>query len=205
VTFAADAPPGVASQYPRAMNALLGTHAKVIHGYPGTSSIQVAMQRGEVQASCAFMLSSLTSVFRTAFETGDLVPFIQFGHKSDKLPGVPHILDFARTDEDRQVFNLIFMRDIISRAIFAPPNIPADRKKELRAAFDTMVKDPTFLSTADKLGLPIGPLSGAEDEAFVNELMATPSAAVNRADAALAFGLGGTDNASKPPAHPDAR
>ena len=60
VTFAADAPPGVASQYPRAMDALIGTHAKVIHGYPGTGSIQIAMQRAEVQASCAFMLSSLT-------------------------------------------------------------------------------------------------------------------------------------------------
>jgi tripartite-type tricarboxylate transporter receptor subunit TctC len=192
VTFAASGPAGVGSQFPRAMNALIGTHAKVIHGYEGTGNMQVAMQRGEVRASCTYMLSALTSTMKTYYESGQLVPFIQFSHKSDQLPNVPHILDYAKTDEDKEVFKLIFQRDIVGRAIVAPPQIPAQRVTELRAAFDAIVKDPIFLADAEKRGLPIDPLSGAQDDAFVKDLMAIPATAVARANAVLASGLDGT-------------
>ena len=36
------------SQYPKAMNALLGTKFKIILGYPGGNDINLAMERGEV-------------------------------------------------------------------------------------------------------------------------------------------------------------
>jgi tripartite-type tricarboxylate transporter receptor subunit TctC len=190
VTFAADAPAGVGSEYPRAMNALLGTTADVIHGYSGTGNVVVAMRRGEVQASCVFMLSSLTSIFKGVYDAGELVPFVQFARKSELLPNVPYIMDYARTEEDKDVFKLVFMRDTLSRAIVAPPDIPAERKKELRAAFDQMVKDPDFQAQALKLGLPVHPLSGEADDAFVHDMMSVPPAAVARANAALESGLG---------------
>ena len=97
---------------------------------------------------------------------------------------------------------MVFMRDVISRAIIAPPNIPAERRQDLRTAFDAMAKDATFLAAAGKLGLPIEPLTGAEDEAFVDDLMSLPPAAVKRAREALAYGLGDGGNVSKPPARP---
>jgi tripartite-type tricarboxylate transporter receptor subunit TctC len=190
VTFAADAPAGVGSQFPRAINALLGTKADVIQGYSGTGNVVVAMRRGEVQASCVFMLSSLTSMFKSSYESGELVPFVQFARKSELLPNVPYIMDYARTEEDKDVFKLAFMRDALSRAIVAPPNISDERKKELRSAFDQMVKDPDFLADAAKLGLPIDPMSGQQDDAFVQDLMSVPPAAVARANEALESGLG---------------
>ena len=36
------------SQYPKAMNALIGTKFKIILGYPGGNDINLAMERGEV-------------------------------------------------------------------------------------------------------------------------------------------------------------
>ena len=44
------APPAArpSSQYPKAMNALLGTKFKIILGYPGGNDINLAMERGEV-------------------------------------------------------------------------------------------------------------------------------------------------------------
>ena len=44
ILLAAVAPSGVASEYPRALNALYGTRIKVIHGYVGTGNIVIAMQ-----------------------------------------------------------------------------------------------------------------------------------------------------------------
>jgi tripartite-type tricarboxylate transporter receptor subunit TctC len=190
VTFAADAPAGVGSQFPRAMNALLGTKAQVIQGYSGTAGVAVAMRQKEVQASCVFMVSSLTSMFRSAYESGELVPFVQFARKSELLPHVPYIMDYARTAEDKDVFKLVFMRDALSRAIVAPPNISDERKKDLRSAFDQMVKDPAFLADAAKLGLPIDPMSGQQDDAFVHDMMSVPPEAVARANDALQSGLG---------------
>jgi hypothetical protein len=148
------------------------------------------MKRGEIQTSCNFMVSALTSVFRTYFDSGELVPFIQFARKNELLPNVPYIMDYAKTAADKNVFKLVFMRDIVGRAIVAPPDIPQERKDELRAAFDQTVKDPSFLAQARKMGLPVHSMSGAADDAFVHELMSIPAADVARANAALQSGLG---------------
>jgi tripartite-type tricarboxylate transporter receptor subunit TctC len=184
----ASAPSGVASEYARAMNALFGTQIRVIHGYGSTPGMLLAMQRGEVQGSCGFMLSSLESVYRNEYHDGKLTPVVQFAHKSEDLKGVPHVLDFAKSDEDKAVFNLTFGRDVMGRPLLAPPALPAERTKELRAAFDAVVADPAFREAAERAKLPLVPMSGAEVEAFVRDMMATPPAAVARAGAALAFG-----------------
>jgi tripartite-type tricarboxylate transporter receptor subunit TctC len=184
----ASAPSGVASQYPRSLNALFGTRIHVIHGYGGTSAMALAMQRGEIQGSCAFQLSALKSAFRTSYEAGELIPIVQFARKSPELKGVPHVLDFARTDEERRIFNLVYNRDIMGRALAAPPGIPPARTALLRRAFEEALKDPELTETAARAGLPLTPMRGEEVEAFVRHMMAVPPEAVARARAALEFG-----------------
>lgn len=186
--FGASAPSGVASEYARSLNALFSTQIRVIHGYGSTGGMLLAMQRGEVQGSCGFMLSSLESVYRNEYGNGKLVPVVQFAHKSAELKGVPHVLDFAHSEEDKEVFNLVFGRDIMGRPLSAPPQIPAERTAMLRAAFDAVVVDPSFKEAAERARLPLVPMNGVEVEAFVKEMMSVSSAAVKRASEALAFG-----------------
>ncbi len=189
VLLAAVAPSGVASEYPRALNALYGTRIKVIHGYVGTGNIVIAMQNGEIQGSCAFMVSALKSAFRTHFENGDLTPILQAARRDPELKGVPHILDLARDDGEREVMRLISDRDIMARSIALPPGAPADRVATMRRAFDAIMKDPAFLEGAAKANLPILPNTGAEIEALVKRMMAAPAPVVARARAALEFGI----------------
>lgn len=186
--FGASAPSGVASQYPRSLNALFGTRIHVIHGYGGTGALLLAMQRGEIQGSCAFQLSALKSAFRTSYEAGELVPIVQFARKSPELAGVPHVLDLAHTEQDRQVFNLVYNRDILGRSVAAPPGLPPARVAMLRAAFDAAVKDPELIAAADRAGLPLIPMSGPQAEAFVHDMMSAPPQVVARARAALELG-----------------
>jgi tripartite-type tricarboxylate transporter receptor subunit TctC len=186
--FGASAPSGVASQYPRSLNALFGTRIRVIHGYGGTGALALAMQRGEIQGSCAFQLSALKSAFRTRYEAGDLIPIVQFARKSPELAGVPHVLDFARTVEERQVFNLVYNRDIMGRALAAPPGLPPARTALLRHAFDAAITDPELIAAASRAGLPLTPMRGEEVEAFVRDMMAVPPEVAARARAALEFG-----------------
>ena len=57
--FGATGPTGVNSEHPRGFNALFGAQIKVIHGYPGSTGVLLAMKRKEVQGGCGFALSSL--------------------------------------------------------------------------------------------------------------------------------------------------
>ncbi len=191
--LAATSPSGLASEYPRAFNAIYGTRARVIHGYPGTSDILVAMQNGEAQGSCAFMVSSLRSAFKTYFESGELKPIIQTARRDPTLAGVPHILDFARDEDERSVMRLVTDRDIMARTLLVAPGVPADRVAALRAAFDAIVKDKEFLDGAARASLPINPSSAAEVDALVKSMTGAKPEHIARARAALESGV--TENA----------
>jgi tripartite-type tricarboxylate transporter receptor subunit TctC len=186
--FGASAPSGVASEYARSLNSLFGTSIRVIHGYGSTGGMLLAMQRGEVQGSCGFMLSSLESVYHTQYEGKQLIPVVQFAHKSEELKGVPHVFDFAKSEEDKEVFKLVFGRDIMGRPLLAPPKLPPERTAMLRKAFDEVVVDPDFKQAVEKARLTLVPMSGAEVEAFIADMTSVSPAAVARASEALAFG-----------------
>jgi len=187
--FGAVAPSGIASEYPRSMNALLGTHIKVIHGYAGTAGLLLAMQRGEIQGACAYMVSALNSSFKADYAAGRLVPIIQFAKRSDELKGVPYMLDLARTDEEKQLFNLLYTRDIIGRLVAAPPDLPPERTAMLRAAFEATVKDPDIIESLRKSGMPLVPMSGQEVEAFVKRYVSVPPDVLARARSILDAGV----------------
>ena len=186
--FGASGPIGVDSEYARALNALFGTRMRVIHGYGGTPSVNLAIERGEIQGGCGYMLSSLQSVYRDDFTSGKLVPIVQFARKSDDLKGVPWIVDYAKSETDKQAYSLIFSRDILGRPIAAPPGLPPERTAALRAAFDAVTKDAIFIQAAQKANLPVEPMSGADVAAFVRDMLQASPDAIARARSALAFG-----------------
>ncbi|NIQ94637.1 MAG: hypothetical protein GWN87_10775, partial [Desulfuromonadales bacterium] len=114
----------------------LGANIKVIHGYPGSTGVLLAMKRGEVQGGCGFALSSLKARRRREWKSGKLRVVVQTGFKKHpELAGIPHLYDYVKSDEDKKVLDLIYGRHILGRPLAAPPNIPGDRTKALRAAF----------------------------------------------------------------------
>jgi hypothetical protein len=88
---------------------------------------------------------------------------IQVGFKKDpSIPDVPLLLDLARNDRERMMFEFISSSSLIGRSIFAPEGTPPERLKALRAAFEQMIKDPGFLATAKKRNHDIIPASAEE-------------------------------------------
>ncbi|MDH3239033.1 MAG: hypothetical protein OEO83_00060 [Alphaproteobacteria bacterium] len=187
--FGASGATGVLSEYPRAMNALIGTRAQVIHGYAGGTGVLLAMQRGEVQGSCAMALSTLKSVRLGDWQSGRLIVIVQNGFEpTPELKGVPHIYDFARNEEDRKAMELIFGRQTLGRPLAAPPSLPPERAKALRAAFMATMKDPAFLKHAKRRKLNIAPMSGDEVDQLVARFLSYPKNVVARASKALEIG-----------------
>ena len=101
--------------------------------------------------------------------------------KHPDLPDVPLVMDFAKTEEQKQIFKLIFARQVMGRPFVAPPGVPKDRADALRKAFDDTMKDPEFLADAVRTQLEITPVSGEEVERLVTELYQTPKAVAEKA------------------------
>ena len=169
-------------QFPAILNGVLGTKFKIVTGYPGGNDVTLAMERGEVKGRCGWSWSSVLSTHKRWVDDGSIIVLVQLSlHKHADLPNIPLVMDFAKTDEQRQIFKLIFARQVMGRPFLAPPGIPKDRAEALRTAFDNTMKDPEFLADAEKMQLEITPVSGEEIEKLVKELYQTPKALAARA------------------------
>ena len=100
----------------------------------------------EVDGRCGWSWTSLKSQKSWLPQINVLVQFDL--EKNADLPDVPVALERAANDEQRQVLRLLIAGQYVGRPFFTSPDIPADRKAALRAAFDATMKDPQFLADA---------------------------------------------------------
>ncbi len=168
-------------QFPKVMNAVLGTKLKLVPGYPGGNDVSMAMERGEVKGRCAWSWSSIISTRMNWYKDKTVHVLIQLAMKKHPdLPNVPLIMDLAKTDEQRQMLTLVFARQTMGRPFMAPPGVPADRVAALRKAFMATMQDKEFLAEAEKSKLEIVPVSGEEVQALVAKAYTTDPAIAKR-------------------------
>jgi tripartite-type tricarboxylate transporter receptor subunit TctC len=172
---------GISTIFPKAVNKLTGTKFKVITGYQGSTEIMLAMERGENGGFCAigwtFLKLRKTEWLR---EKKINILFQMAMEKHPDIPDVPLILDYAKTPDDRKVFELLFAPQEMGRPFFAPPGIPAERVQALRAAFERTLKDPQFLAEADKMGLEVQHLGGEHVHSVLEKIYAAPREVIER-------------------------
>ncbi len=157
-------------QFPRIVNAVLGTKMRVVTGYPGGNDVSLAMERNEVQGRCGWSWSSIKTTRQDWYDTKKINIFVQLSlQKHADLPDVPLIIDLAKTPEQRQIFTLVFARQALGRPYLAPPGLPPDRLEALRKAFMDTMKDPEFLAEADKAKLEVTPLDGARAQQIISD------------------------------------
>jgi tripartite-type tricarboxylate transporter receptor subunit TctC len=169
-------------QFPRILNGVLGTKFKIVSGYPGGNDVTLAMERGEVKGRCGWSWSSVLSTHKRWIDDKSITILAQLSlAKHPDLPDVPLVMDFAKTEDQQQIFKLIFARQVMGRPYLAPPGVPKDRADALRKAFADTMKDPDFLADAEKAALEITPVAGEEVEQLVKDLYQTPKALAAKA------------------------
>jgi len=87
--------------------------------------------------------------------------------KNPGLPGVPRMIDLARSAEDGALLTLFSTPSTIGRAVVAPPGLPAARVAELRRAFTETLRDPALVRDVERAKLDLEPLPGEELQAAV--------------------------------------
>jgi tripartite-type tricarboxylate transporter receptor subunit TctC len=167
---------------PRALNELIGTRFKIIAGYDTGTGLTLAVERGEAEGICGLSWSTMKASRPHWIRERLLNVIVQMGFdKLADLPDVPRALDLVTDAENRQVLELILIRQEAGRPFAAPPGIPADRLNALRHAFTQTLTDPGFRAEAERAQLEIEPLTADEIDRLLASAYATPAAIVQKA------------------------
>jgi tripartite-type tricarboxylate transporter receptor subunit TctC len=159
----------------RLANALLGTKFKIVTGYPGSSEIVLALERGEVEGMCGWSWTTIKRRVPDWLRDKKLNLLVQTGvEKAPDLPDVPLALDLAKTDEQRDIMRLLISDTQIATPLIAPPDVPAARVAELRNAFDQAMKNPQLLADAQQQQIDIDPTPGVKLQAAVDQMFTLP-------------------------------
>jgi tripartite-type tricarboxylate transporter receptor subunit TctC len=170
---------------PRIYNATMGTKFKIITGYPGSSAVILAMEKGEVEGIGNFGLSNLLSKYSGWLKEGKVTVLFQTGKVPDKaIPGVPLAFDLALDEQTREILELWLAPNDVARPFAMPPDVPHDRVAAVRQAFMAMFKDEQFLGDAQKSGMVIDPRDGETIDKTIAHLRAMPAEVVAAARAA---------------------
>lgn len=170
---------------PTAMNNLLGTKFKMVMGYKSSEDLNLAIQRGEVEAR-AFSMASVKGQ-RSEWVKEKKINFIaQAGvHRAHEIPDVPLLTELAKNDGERDILKLISSPPSLGRPFTAPPDVPAERLAILRKAFQDTLRDKAFLEEAEKLKLEIEPMSAEEVTQIVLGVVNAPPEVVTKAKAMM--------------------
>jgi tripartite-type tricarboxylate transporter receptor subunit TctC len=166
--------------YPKALTGLLGMKFKLISGFPSSSDVFLAMERGEVEGICESLDSAVGKKPEWIKEKKINLLFQGGAEPNQHIKEVPFILDMAKTPEDKQALLFLYAGQGIGRPFVAPPDLPADRLKMLRDAFDATMKDPDFIADAQKQKLELEPQGGAQLEALIKRLYDTPKPIIEK-------------------------
>lgn len=176
------------AQYPQVLNSMVGTKFKIILGYPGGNEVNLAMEKGEVAGRGSNSWASWKATRPDWIRDKKVYLLVQVGLKrASDLPDVPLMTDLAANDLDRQAMRLLSAPTVIGRPFFTSPQVPAERVKALRAAFEATMKLPAFLEDARKMNLDINPVSGEEVQKVVADIIDAPKPVKDRLASVLAL------------------
>ncbi len=154
----------------------LGLNIKVISGYPSTSAIALAVERGELDGQLIGFVSTKVVKPEWIKPDSDMRVLLQFArtNRLPELPDAPTVRELARDEKDMKLIDAAELPYQIARPVAAPPNVPADRARDLQQAFRLTAEDPAFLADAEKMKLEISPVYAEETLKLIKQLAETP-------------------------------
>jgi len=181
VVFGATAP-GTSGNIDTAMlRNLFGVKLKQVQGYAGSADKRLALEKGEIDGDCGGWASIPQDWLR-----GNKINVV-VRLSPTLLPGidanVPFGGDLLREERARGIYDFLTAPERLGRLFMVSAKTPADRISAFRTAFDLMVIDRAFLAEAERSGLTVTPMPGAEVDRRIAELYATPPELVARAGA----------------------
>jgi tripartite-type tricarboxylate transporter receptor subunit TctC len=182
IVIGATGPTDDTGRFPMILKHLTGAKIKLVQGYPGGNNVTQAMEAGEVDARFGWSWGSVKSRAKHWLDEKKIRILIQMGlEKAKDLPDVPLMMEFAKSELDKQALELIFAPQAVAWPLIAPPDVPKERIAMLREAFDKTMKDPEFNAEAAKLRIDVEPITGAGMQKIVERISNFDRKVIDRA------------------------
>src|SRR5262245_23651805 len=158
----------------------VGAKVKHVTGYPGSITITISTQCGEVQC---MGLTIATYYGREPFLSWLKTNFVRFlaqsGHKrSDRVSDAPTIYElmdrYKTPATKRRTAEAMLQGGEWARPVLVAPGTPKERVDMLRAAHEKAAKDPELLAEAKKLRMDVVHVGGAALQKMAAEVMNQP-------------------------------
>ena len=165
---------------------VLGANVRLAAGYPGTSDVMLAIERGEVDGICGLAWTSLKAQRANWITEKKINILVQNAFRTEpELGSVPKIMDLTSDPEKQKILKVFVATHDFARPFAAPPGIPEDRKAALIAAFDATMKDPAFLAEARQRDMEVEPVGARALTDMLTEIYATPKDVLSKAAVAI--------------------
>ena len=161
---------------PRLLASVLGMKFKVVSGYRGNTNILLALENGEIGGVGDWAWPNIKTRRPDFLRDRKINLIMQLGFEKleDAPPEVPLVMEFAKTEDERKVLQLYFAQKQVARPVMAPPGVSPERMKELRTAFNSMVKDPEAIADAIRSGVEISATTSEDVGKVMALISATP-------------------------------
>jgi tripartite-type tricarboxylate transporter receptor subunit TctC len=157
--------------YPQVSNNLLGTKFRIVSGYPSGGDINIAVERGEVDGRGSDSWASMQTTHADWLRDRKINILFQIGTKREAgLPDVPLWSELGQTDEQRQILEILSGDVAVGRPILTAPDVPPDRVRALRRAFDDTLADPSFVEAVKQANMEFHPIGGEELQNVVSRI-----------------------------------
>ncbi len=161
-----------------ALKDVLGANIKVILGFPGSSEIRLAVERGELDGDCG----GISSLPADWLPTKRIQPFVRFAE--ERGPGVPqeavYIKSLTKTSDQSRFLDFLFGADKLGRPFIASKDIQVDRLALLRTGFNAAMKDPQLRVDLEKLSESVQPLTGEAADQIYQQMRTAPKDYIER-------------------------
>lgn len=167
---------GSTGYLPVLLNNVLGTKFRVVFGYPGSREVMMAIDKSEVNGMCGLGWSTIHSQYADFPKSDRIFPLVQEslkGHAEMDRLGIARAGDFAKTDEQKRILEIIYAQKTFGRPFFVSAETPKERIEALGKAFIETWWDPDLLTEAKRMGLEIDPISGDELQAILKRIYAS--------------------------------
>jgi hypothetical protein len=174
VVFGATGTTSAQFYIPAIMNRLFGTRFKLIPGFPTTTHIYLAMERGELDGVYGAVETIQESrpqwiaerQFNWLAQLGDV--------RAPDFAGVPLLQELASSPLDKSAFRLLGLARVPGKPLLLPPDVPPARIAALREAFEATLRDEAFVADVARTSQKLEPRSWQDAERVIRETIDTP-------------------------------
>jgi len=153
--------------------AALNLPMQIISGYKGTADMRLAAESGEIDGT-TWGWDTMRSGWQKSLESGTVVVVLQTVPKPfPDLAKVPLAIDLAKSAEAKQLIEYgIHYPSKITKTLALPPGTPSERAQILQKALQETVRDPEFISEAEKARIGLNPVTAEDMKKTVDGIFA---------------------------------